>query len=57
MEENDAWKIKYSKLEITINDLRIYESRSTEYESRISNLIKELDEWRIRYHNMEIQNS
>lgn len=54
MEEIDGWKVKYSKMEIQINEMRIYEGRSQEYEQRISHLIKELDDWRIRYHNIEI---
>jgi hypothetical protein len=32
----------------------VYELRVTEYEGRISGLIKELDDWRVRYHNLEI---
>lgn len=65
--ENEEWRSRYSKLEITITDLRGSQAKLTEYENRIALLSSEIErlnqimkrksdeieEWRVKYVNIE----
>ena len=65
--ENEDWRSKYSKLEITVTDLRGSQAKLIEYENRIGLLSSEIErlnqimkrksdeieEWRLKYVNIE----
>jgi DNA repair exonuclease SbcCD ATPase subunit len=53
-DEIEQWRVNYSKLEITINEYKVIESRGKDMESRVSMLLREIHDWKSRYSKLEI---
>jgi len=53
IEEIEQWKQKNQKLEATLAELRIFQSKCGELESRITYLLKEGEEWKRKNSNLE----
>jgi uncharacterized small protein (DUF1192 family) len=53
-DEIEQWRVNYSKLEITINEYKVIESRGKDMEGRVSMLLREIDDWKSRYSKLEI---
>jgi len=57
LEEIDQWKARYSKIEVTLNEYKVFEAKCGEYEGRISWLLKDIDDQRNKYSLLEAQNA